>query len=80
MLQFDRCFVGTIGSSTSFLFAGKILVYPVVELQPIIGYNRLGYFEPTHNVLPYELNNIFIFDGCKGFDFYPFTEIVGGNR
>ena len=28
----------------------------------------------------YELNNFFIFDGCEGFDFYQFTEIVGGNQ
>ena len=38
-----------------------------------------GYFKLEHNVLPHELNNLFIFDRCESFDFYPFAEIVGGN-
>ena len=59
--------------------AVKIPVYPAIALWPIVGYNRLGYYESAHNVLPYELNNFFIFDGCEGFGFYPFTEIVDGN-
>ena len=56
-----------------FQFATKILVYPAIELWPLVGYNRLGYSESTHNVLPYKLNNLFIFDGCEGFGFYPFA-------
>ena len=40
---------------------------------------KLGYYEPTHDDVPYELNNYFIFDGYEGFSFYPFTEIVDGN-
>ena len=51
-----------------FQFAAKILVYLAIKLWPIVGYNRLGYSEPAHDVLPYELNNLFIF-----------TEIVSGN-
>ena len=81
MLMSDHCSVGTVGSSTSFLFSIRcknsyILGYRIVahcRLQSI------GYSEPAHNVLPYKLNNLFIFDGCKGFGFYPFAEIVGGN-
>ena len=59
--------------------AAKIPVYQAIKLWPIVGYNRLGYSEPAHNVLPYELNNLSIFDECGGFGFYPFIEIVGGN-
>ena len=40
---------------------------------------QLGYYEPTHDAFPYELNNHFIFDRREGFSFYPFTEIVDGN-
>ena len=81
MLLPDRCSVGIVGSSTGFLSSThcKNFCIPAIELWPIVGYNRLGYSESTHNVLPYELNNFFIFDGCEGFDFYPFTEIVGRN-
>ena len=62
-----------------FQFATKIHVYSAIELLPIVGYNQLGYSEPAHNILPYELNNLVIFDGCEDFGFYPFTEIIGGN-
>ena len=58
----------------------KILICPTVELWPIVGYDQLRYSESAHNVIPYELNNFFIFDGCEGFGFYQFTEIVGGNQ
>ena len=82
MLLLGRCSVGIGGSSIGFLFSirCKIPIYPVIEWWPIVGYNRLRYLEPTHNVLPYELKNLFIFDGCKSFGFYQFTEIVGGNQ
>ena len=60
--------------------ATKIPVYPAIELWPIVGYNQLRYSKSAHNVFPYELNNDFIFDGCEGFSFYPFAEIVGGNQ
>ena len=63
-----------------FQIAAKIPVYPVIKLWPIVGYNRLGYSEPAHNVLPYKLNDLFIFDGCEGFGFYSFAEIVDGNQ
>ena len=54
MLLPGRCFVGTVRSSIGFYFQfdTKILVYPAIELWLIIGYNRLRYFEPTHNILP----------------------------
>ena len=82
MLLPGRCFMGTVGRVQvfDFQFATKIPIYPTIELWPIVGYNRLGYSEPTHNVFPYKLNNLFIFDGCEGFGFYPFIEIVGGNQ
>ena len=75
MLLPGRCYVGTMGSSTSFLFSihCKNSRIPVIELWPIVSYNRLGYSEPAHNVLPYKLNDLFIFHGCEGFDFYPFS-------
>ena len=55
-------------------------MYPAIELRPVICYNRLGYSELEHNVLPYKLNDLFIFDGCEGFGLYPFAEVVGGNQ
>ena len=63
-----------------FQFAAKIPVYPTIELWPIVGYNQLGYFDPAHNVLPYKLNKLFIFDGCFGFGFYLISEIVNGHQ
>ena len=57
----------------------KFLYTLAIELRPIVSYNQLGYSEPAYDVLLYELNNLFIFDGCEGFIFYPFTEIVSGN-
>ena len=57
----------------------KFLYTQAIELQPIVSYNQLGYSEPAYDVLLYELNNLFIFAGCEGFIFYPFTEIVSGN-
>ena len=77
-----RCSVGTVGSSTSFLFSIRCknsykLGY---RLWPIVGCNRLRYSKHAPNVLPYKLNNLFIFDGCEGFGFYLFAEIVCGNQ
>ena len=63
-----------------FQLAAKIPIYSAIELWPIIGYNQLGCFESAHNVLPYKLNDLFIFHGCVGFSFYPFVEIVDGNQ
>ena len=75
MLLLGQCSVGTVGSSTSFLFSipCKNSYIPAIKLRPIVSYNRLGYSEPAHNVLPYKLNNLFIFDGCEGFDLYSFA-------
>ena len=81
MLPPGRCSVGIGGLSTGFFYlqlATKILMYPAIKLWPFVGYNQLGYSKPIQNVLPYKLNNLFIFDGCESFGFYPYTEIVGG--
>ena len=48
-----------------FQFTAKIPVYPAIELWPIVGYNRLGYSEPAHNVLPYKLHNLLSFMDAK---------------
>ena len=73
MLLPSRCSMGTMGSSTSFdfQFVAKFPTHRAI---------KLGYSEPTHNVLPYKLNNLFIFNGYKGFGFYPFAEIVSCNQ
>ena len=63
-----------------FQLAAKFLVYPAIKLRPIGCYNQLGYSEPAHNVFPYKLNNLFIFDGCEGFNLCPFAKVVGGNQ
>ena len=60
-------------------FAVEILVYSTIKLWPIFNYNRLGYSESAHNVFPYKLNDLFVFDGCEGFGPYPFAEVIGGN-
>ena len=44
------------------------------------GYNRLWYSENAYNVFPYKLNDLFLFDGCEGFDLYLLIEVVGGNE
>ena len=62
-----------------FQFAIKVHVYSAIELWPFVCYNRLGYSEPTHNVFPYKLNDLFVFDGCEGFSLYQFAEVVSGN-
>ena len=81
MLMSGCCSVGTVGSSTSFLFSIRCTnsCISTIELWPIVSYNRLGYSEPAHNVLPYKLNDLFIFDECEGLSFYPFFEVVWGN-
>ena len=63
---------------TSFLFhiIAKIPVHLAIKLWSIVGYIRLGYSEPAHDVLLYKLNNL---DGGEGFSFYPFTKIIDGN-
>ena len=61
-------------------FAAEIHVYLAIELWPIVDYNRLGYSEFAHNVFPYKLNDLFVFNGCEGFSLYPFVEVIGGNQ
>ena len=64
------CFsVGIVGSSTSFFFSIRCKNYYILGHRIVahVSYNQLGYSEPAHNVLPYKLNDLFIFDGCEGF-------------
>ena len=58
----------------------EISVYPAIKLRPIVNYDQLRYSEPAEDTSPYELDNILVFDGEEGFNFYPLTEIVGGNQ
>ena len=58
----------------------EIFVHVVVKLWPIASYNRLGYSGPANDAPPHKLNDIFVLDGGEGFNFYPFTKIVGGNQ
>ena len=57
----------------------EISVYSALKLWPIISYNRLRYSEPTNNILPQKLEDILVFDGGEGFNFYPFAKIVDDN-
>ena len=56
----------------------EISVYPSIKLWPI--YDRLGYSESADDTSPHELDDILIFDGGEGFNFYPLTKIAGGNQ
>ena len=58
----------------------EISVYPALKLRPIVNYDRLRYSKPADKTSPHELDDILIFDGGEGFDFYPLTKIVGGNQ
>ena len=58
----------------------KISVYFALKLWPIVSYNRLRYFEPADNILLQKLDDILVFEGGEGFNFYPFAEIIGGNQ
>ena len=59
----------------------EIFVYPTaIKLWPIFSYNRLRYSKSVDNILPRKLDDILVFDGGEGFNFYPFAKIVGGNQ
>ena len=58
----------------------EVSIYFAVKLRSIISYDRLRYFEPTNDILPYKLGDVLIFDGGKGFSFYLFAKVVGGNQ
>ena len=47
---------------------------------PIVSYNRLRYSKLADNILPHKLDDILVFDGGEGFNFYPFFKIVDGNQ
>ena len=40
----------------------------------------MGYSEPIDDILPHKSDDILILDGGEGFNFYPFTKIVGDNQ
>ena len=54
-------------------------VYFALKLWPIVSYNRLRYSESAKNILPHKLDDILVFDGGEGFNFYSFSKIVSGN-
>ena len=74
MLLPSRCSAGTVGSNTGFFIFSS--------LQKFL-YTRLSNCGPLSVTIDWGIlnlhMNLFIFDGCEGFSFYPFTEIVGGN-
>ena len=51
-----------------------------VKLWTIVSYDDLGNSKAANNVLPYEFGDIFIFDACICFSFYPFTEVIRGDE
>ena len=51
-----------------------------IKLWPIVSYDRLRYSESADNILPHKLDNIIVFDGGEGFNFYPFSKIVDCNQ
>ena len=58
----------------------EVFVYFSMKMRSIISYVRLRYFEPINDILPQKLGYVLIFDGGEGFNFYPFTKVVGGNQ
>ena len=58
----------------------EVSVYFTVILLSIIIHDRLRYFEPTDDILPHKLGNVLVFDGGKGFRFYPFAKVESGNQ
>ena len=57
----------------------EIFVHSAIKLRLIVNYDQLRYSEPTDNILPRKLDDIFIFDGGEGFNFNPFAKVVGDN-
>ena len=70
--------MGTTGLNTSigFQLVEKIPVYPTIKPWPIVSHYRLWYSKSADDVIPYKLDDIFVFDGGEGLSFYPFAEIV----
>ena len=58
----------------------EIPIYSAIKIWPIVSYDRLRYSKPVNNILPHKLDDILVFDGGEGFNFYPFAKIVGGNQ
>ena len=54
----------------------EISVYPAIKLWPIVSCDRLRYSEPSNDILPHKLDDILVFDGGEGFNFYPLAKIV----
>ena len=57
----------------------EVFVYFSMKMRSINSYVRLRYFETINDILPQKLGDVLIFDGGEGFNFYPFTKVVGGN-
>ena len=80
----SHCFAGNVGSSIGFLFSigckSSYIYIPNYRIATHCLSQSIGYPKPAHNILPYKLNDLFVFDGCEGFGLYPFAEVVGGNQ
>ena len=58
----------------------EIPVYPAIKPWTIVNLDRLRYSKLADNIFPYKLDDVFILDRGKGFSFYPFAKIVGGDQ
>ena len=58
----------------------EVSIYFAIKLLSIISYDQLRYSEPIDDILPHKLGDVLIFDGGKGFSFYPFSKVIGGNQ
>ena len=58
----------------------EVFVYFAIKLRSNISYDRLRYSEPADDILPCKLGDVLVFDGGKGFSFYPFPKVVGCNQ
>ncbi|RVX00865.1 hypothetical protein CK203_026558 [Vitis vinifera] len=54
----------------------KVLKAMLLNCGPIIRYKCLQNLEPTNDVFPDEFGDVFIFDACIGFYFYPLAEVA----
>ncbi|KAM1193240.1 hypothetical protein TB1_012895 [Malus domestica] len=51
----------------------------VVELSPVVSDYRIGNAESIKDVLPYEVFNFCLSNGCQGFYFSPLCEVLNYN-
>ena len=57
----------------------EVSVYFAIKMRSIINYDWLRYFDSTDDILPHKLGDVLVFDGGEGFNFYLFSQVVGGN-